>query len=261
MGNVKIIASVWQEGAYKMYSIVSQISQYISEPITLFLNSYEHSPLIIAILLGLIGALAPCQLTGNMSAITLYGNRTIQMKSNWAEIGFFILGKVVVFSGIGFFAWLFGQSFETKMTLYFPLFRKAIGPLLILTGLILIGLLKLKFINHISSRIPLVLKEGKIGSFLLGASFSIAFCPTMFVLFFVWLMPTVVLTSYGLLLPGVFGIATAIPLILLILLIRAFNTQKMIMKNSRKVGKVVQLIAGAILIIIGVFDTITYWGI
>ncbi|KOS68008.1 cytochrome C biosynthesis protein [Lysinibacillus contaminans] len=244
-----------------MYSLVSQISQFISEPITLFLNTYEHSPLIIAILLGLIGALAPCQLTGNISAITLYGNRTIQMKSSWGEIGFFILGKVVVFSGIGFFAWLFGQSFETEMTLYFPLFRKAIGPLMIITGLILIGFLKLKFIDRISSRMPLILKEGKFGSFLLGASFSIAFCPTMFVLFFVWLMPTVVSTSYGLLLPGIFGIATAIPLILLILLIRALDTQKLIMKNSRKIGNIVQLIAGTILIIIGVFDTITYWEI
>lgn len=244
-----------------MYNILSQISQFISEPITLFLNSYEHSPLIIAILLGVIGALAPCQLTGNMSAITFYGNRTIQMKSNWIEIGFFILGKVVVFSGLGFFSWLFGQSFEKKMTLYFPLFRKAIGPLMILTGLILIGIFKLKIIDHISSRIPLILKEGKLGSFLLGVSFSIAFCPTMFVLFFVWLMPTVVSTSYGLLLPGVFGVATAMPLILLILLISVFNTQKLIMKNSRKVGKVVQLIAGTILITIGVFDTITYWGI
>lgn len=60
-----------------MYNLMSQISQTISEPVSVFLNSYEHSPIIISILLGLIGAFAPCQLTGNISAITLYGNRTI----------------------------------------------------------------------------------------------------------------------------------------------------------------------------------------
>ncbi|MBM7607288.1 cytochrome c biogenesis protein CcdA [Lysinibacillus composti] len=244
-----------------MYNFLSQISQVVSEPISLFLNSYEHSPIIIAFLLGLIGAVAPCQLTGNISAITLYGNRTIQMNNNWGEIVSFIAGKVVVFTAIGLFAWIFEQSFESKMTGYFPIFRKVIGPLLIITGLILIGIIKLKIINNISMRIPVVLKEGKLGSFLLGASFAIAFCPTMFVLFFVWLMPNVISTSYGFILPAIFGLATSIPLIVILGLIWYFDLKGLIMKKSMKVGRIIQRIAGAILILIGVFDTITYWGI
>lgn len=244
-----------------MYSLFSKISQVISGPITVFLNSYEHSPFIIAILLGLIGALAPCQLTGNMSAITFYGSRTLQMKNNWQEIVFFILGKVVVFSIIGFFAWLFGQSFETEMTKYFPIFRKAVGPIMFITGLVLIGILKLKFLNRIPNYIPAVLKEGKIGSFLLGASFSIAFCPTMFVLFFVWLMPTVVTSSYGVVLPAIFGIATSVPLLVILGLVHFFDTKRFIMRTSMKMGRVIQIVAGVMLIIIGVADTITYWGL
>lgn len=242
-----------------MYSLMSEISQIISEPITLFLNSYEHSPLIVAILLGLVGAVAPCQLTGNMSAITFYGNRTIQKDRYWGEIIFFILGKVVVFSFIGLFAWLFGQSFETKMTEYFPIFRKVIGPLMILTGLVLLGVLKFRILNRLSAHIPMVLREGKFGSFLLGVSFSLAFCPTMFVLFFVWLMPTVISTSYGLVLPAIFGVATSIPLIILFILIEAFDTKSLIMKKSNKIGRVIQKAAGIILVIIGILDTITYW--
>lgn len=242
-----------------MYSLMSEISQIISEPITLFLNSYEHSPLIVAILLGLVGAVAPCQLTGNMSAITFYGNRTIQKDKYWGEIIFFILGKVVVFSFIGLFAWLFGQSFETKMTEYFPIFRKVIGPLMILTGLVLLGVLKFRVLNRLSAHIPMVLREGKFGSFLLGVSFSLAFCPTMFVLFFVWLMPTVISTSYGLVLPAIFGVATSIPLIILFILIEVFDTKSLIMKKSNKIGRVIQKVAGIILVIIGILDTITYW--
>ncbi|EON70530.1 sulfite exporter TauE/SafE family protein [Lysinibacillus sphaericus] len=244
-----------------MYSFMSEISQLVSGPITLFLTSYKHSPFIIAILLGLIGALAPCQLTGNMSAITFYGNRTIQMKSNGGDIVFFIIGKVVVFSIIGLFAWLFGQSFETEMTVYFPLLRQAIGPIMLLTGLVLLGILKLKFLNRLPSLIPQMLKEGKFGSFLMGASFSMAFCPTMFVLFFVWLMPTVVTTSYGLILPGIFGIATSVPLILMLALMYMFDTKRIIMKSSMKMGKIIQTAAGILLVFIGVTDTITYWGL
>ncbi|MGE8035905.1 sulfite exporter TauE/SafE family protein [Lysinibacillus sp. NPDC093692] len=244
-----------------MYSLISKISQTISEPITVFLNAYEHSPFIIAILLGLVGALAPCQLTGNMSAITFYGNRSLRMKNNWQEIVFFILGKVVVFSLIGLFAWLFGQSFETEMTKYFPIFRQAIGPIMLITGLVLIGVLKLKFLNRIPTYIPAVLKEGKLGSFLMGASFSIAFCPTMFVLFFVWLMPTVVTSSYGVVLPAVFGIATSVPLLVMLGLIHLFDAKRSIMRTSMKMGRVIQVVAGIILILIGLTDTIIYWGL
>ena len=244
-----------------MYNLMSKISQIISNPISEFLNAYEHAPLIIAILLGLIGALAPCQLTGNMSAITFYGNRTMQMKSNWQEIVFFIVGKVIVFSLLGFFAWIFGQSLETKMTVYFPVFRQAIGPIMLITGLVLIGIFKLKFLNRISSLLPTVLKEGKIGSLLMGASFSLAFCPTMFVLFFVWLMPTVVSTSYGLVLPAIFGVATSVPLLIILTLIHFFYEKRVIMRFSMKMGRVIQNVAGVILIIIGVTDTITYWAL
>jgi len=244
-----------------MYGLLSKFSQTITEPVSTLINSFEQYPLLVALLLGLIGAVAPCQLTGNMSAITLYGNRTIQMKSDLEEIVAFIAGKVAVFSSLGLLVWFFGESFETSLTEYFPLFRKVIGPLIIITGLVLLGILKLGFLEKLTMRIPMRLRNGKLGSFMLGVSFSLAFCPTMFVLFFVWLMPLVVTTSYGLVLPAVFGIATSLPLIVLFLLIWLFDTKRLVMKNSMKVGRVVQRLAGAILVFIGIIDTITYWGI
>ncbi|TSI06213.1 sulfite exporter TauE/SafE family protein [Lysinibacillus sp. BW-2-10] len=243
-----------------MYQFLFEISNFFSEPITTFINTYEHSPLVTAFLLGVIGAFAPCQLTGNISAITFYGQRKIQ-KDIWLEVLFFILGKIMIFSVIGLFAWNFGQTFEREMTNYFPLFRKMIGPLLLLTGVVLIGGVKLKFINRLTQRIPVIMKEGKVGSFLLGASFSLAFCPTMFVLFFVWLMPVVGSSSYGFTLPAIFAIATSIPLLVIFALIEAVNVKGVVMKKSKKVGVVVQRVAGILLMIIGLFDTITYWGI
>lgn len=242
-----------------MYTALAEISRVISSPISSFLHGYEHSPMIVALLLGLIGALAPCQLTGNMSAITLYGSRVIHIKDNWQEVMFFIVGKIIVFSGIGLCAWMFGQAFETEVTSYFQLFRKAMGPLMIVTGLVLAGVLKLHILNKMIARIPFVLREGRVGSLLLGASFALAFCPTMFVLFFVWLMPVVMSTSYGLLLPGIFGIATSLPLILVIVLIWYFDAHRLIMKKSKQIGKLVQTIAGIVLLVIGVLDTVTYW--
>ncbi|WP_249645803.1 MULTISPECIES: sulfite exporter TauE/SafE family protein [unclassified Lysinibacillus] len=244
-----------------MYSVMSTISQFISEPITQLLHGYEHSAWMMAVLLGLIGALAPCQITGNMSAITFYDSRTLHRSSIWQEIMFFMMGKVVVFSGLGLLAWLLGQSFETKMTLYFPIFRQAIGPMLLLTGFVLIGLVKFTFLQRLSSKLPPIVKEGNLGAFLMGASFSIAFCPTMFVLFFVWLMPIVASTSYGFILPSIFGVATAVPLIIMLLLLYVFNAKRLIVRTSMKMGRSMQMIAGLLLLLVGMIDTITYWGL
>lgn len=241
-----------------MYQEISKISQVLSEPF-FALYSGAQAPIMIAFILGLIGALAPCQLTGNISAITFYGNRSLQTSRYWGDVIFFILGKIAVFSGLGLLVWIIGQNFEENITIIFPIFRKIIGPLLILIGLFLLGYIKLNIINKISSRIPLTLKSGKTGSFMMGASFSIAFCPTMFVLFFVSLMPVVLTSSYGIFLPAVFGIGTSIPVLIIIGAISFLGLSGSLLKSSKKVGNWIQRIAGIILILFGILDIITYW--
>ncbi|MFS0646103.1 cytochrome c biogenesis CcdA family protein [Siminovitchia sp. 179-K 8D1 HS] len=241
-----------------MYQEISKISQFLSEPFMTLYNGTE-APIVVAFVLGLIGALAPCQLTGNISAITLYGNRSLQSSRYWGDVILFILGKIVVFSGLGLLVWLAGRNFEENIIILFPFFRKVIGPFLIFLGLFLMGFIKLNIINKITSKIPLKLRSGKTGSFLMGASFSIAFCPTMFVIFFVTLMPVVLTSSYGLILPTVFGIGTSIPVLIVIGIISFLGISGTLMKRSKKFGLWVQRAAGVTLILLGILDTITYW--
>lgn len=244
-----------------MYYWLAKISQVIMDPVTKLIHSLEEYPLIVAILLGVVGAVAPCQLTGNMSAIALFGNKTMQKQSHQAEVFFFIFGKIIAFSLLGLLAWIFGEVFGDLLIAYFPLIRKAIGPLIIITGLVLLGILKLKWLQKITGKIPMRFKSGKLGSFLLGVSFSLAFCPTMFVIFFLLLMPITISTPYGFIFPAVFGIATTLPLLILYFLIWFFDAKRFIMKSSMKTGQNIQRLAGILLIIIGIFDTITFWEI
>lgn len=241
-----------------MYQEISKISQFLSEPF-MSLYSGAEAPIIVAFLLGLIGALAPCQLTGNISAITLYGNRSLQSCRYWDDVTFFILGKIVVFSGLGLLVWMVGRNFEENIIVLFPVFRKAMGPFLIFLGLFLLGVIRLNIINKLTNKIPLKLRSGKTGSFLMGASFSIAFCPTMFVIFFVTLMPVVLTSTYGMVLPTVFGIGTSIPVLLVMGVISFLGLSGSLLKRSKKVGLWVQRIAGVTIILLGILDTITYW--
>ena len=241
-----------------MYREVSNISRILSEPFFSLYNQVE-TPIAIAFVLGLIGALAPCQLTGNMSAITFYGNRSLQVSRYWGDVIFFIFGKIAVFSGLGFFVWLVGQNFDQYIIFIFPFFRKMIGPFLILLGFFLLGFIKLNIINKLSNLIPLKLKSGKTGSFLLGASFTIAFCPTMFVLFFVTLMPVVLTSSYGMFLPAVFGVGTSIPLLVIIGMVSYLGFSGALLRKSWQVGRWIQIAAGMVLVLMGMLDIVTYW--
>lgn len=243
----------------RMYSFLSQISNLLSQPFLNIANSTTAIPILSAFVLGIVGAMAPCQITGNLGAITLYSNQSLQKGIAWKELLLFILGKIIAFSGLGLIVWLMGKEIQSTLTLYFPWLRKLIGPILILVGLYLLGLFKMYW-NVTLFKIPeRFLKKGKIGSFLMGFGFSLAFCPTMFVLFFVTLMPLVYSTSYGVILPSIFAIGTSIPVIFFIFILWYLGFSGTLMKKGRQAGRFVQKAAGIVMILLGILDTITYW--
>lgn len=243
-----------------MYQFYSDISQFLSNPFFSLVNRTEHIPILASFLLGIVGALAPCQLTGNLGAITYYGNRSLQTKNQWIEILFFILGKITVFSVLGLAFWMIGQGFQEVLPSFLSWFRKLLGPLFILLGLTLVGVFALNWVNTLTSRLPHFRGNGKTGSYLMGASFSIAFCPTMFSLFFFALMPIVLSSTYGAALPSIFAIGTSFPLLIFAGMISFIGLNGSVMKKGRKFGMAVQKNSGYILIILGILDTLTYWG-
>lgn len=243
----------------EVYNLLSNISGVLSEPFFNVANSLESWPIVFALILGLVGALAPCQLTGNISAVTLYGNRSIQRKIAWRDVLSFTLGKIAAFSLLGALVWLLGREIEQNLTFYFPWLRKLMGPILIIVGLYMLGLIKWRGTIHLFKSSKEYKHENPFGSFMLGFSFSLAFCPTMFVLFFVTLMPIVLASPYGFVLPSVFALGTAIPLLIFIFIIWYLGGSGAMMKKGRKFGRIIQWIAGVLMLLLGIFDTLTYW--
>ncbi|KMY52520.1 cytochrome C biosynthesis protein [Bacillus sp. FJAT-27231] len=239
-----------------MYTLLNEMSNLLNRPFLNMANNAEAIPIIGALALGLVGALAPCQISGNISAITLYGNRALQKSINWIEILLFTLGKVIVFSALGFIVWLLGNEVKPMLIQVFPWIRKTMGPLMIIVGLFMIGVIKIRWNNP---QIRVFTKKSRLGSFLMGATFALAFCPTMFVLFFVSLMPLVLSTSYGAILPGIFAIGTSFPLILFVTFIWFFGFDGTLLKRGRKIGAHVQKAAGVFMIFLGLLDIFTYW--
>src|SRR5699024_10244110 len=161
-----------------MFDLFNEIGIMLNEPLQQIAYGYEHIPLLFAFFLGLIDAVAPCQLTGNISAMTIYGNKSLIEKVPWLHVFLFVLGKIVVFSIIGLVIRLLGKEIHSALTQMFPILRKAIGPLLILVGLFMIGLFSWRKTGKMF-KIPTKFKDSYLGSFLMGASFTLAFCPNI----------------------------------------------------------------------------------
>lgn len=242
-----------------MFDFINQFSGTLSLQLQELAYGYQHIPVVFAFFLGLIGAVAPCQLTSNISAITIYGNRSLVDKVPWLHVFTFILGKLVVFTVIGIIIWLLGRDVQSTLTEMFPILRKAIGPMLILTGLFMLGAFRLGKTWKLFELPFNKLKDSYTGSFLMGVSFTVAFCPTMFILFIATLMPIVLETPNGFILPSVFGIGTSFPLLIVIFLIWYFGASGIVIKKSRKIGAWIQKVAGALLLLIGILDTLTFW--
>lgn len=151
-----------------MYSILSKISTFLSQPFFNMANSLESWPIVFTLILGLVGALAPCQLTGNISAIKLYGNSSIQKKIIWKEVFSFTIGKIVAFSFLGAMVWLLGKGIEQNLTFCFPWLRKMMGPVLIIVGIYMLGFIKLKGTIKLFKQSKEYKQGNRFGSFMLG---------------------------------------------------------------------------------------------
>ncbi|MCM3668968.1 sulfite exporter TauE/SafE family protein [Mesobacillus maritimus] len=244
-----------------MYEFFTHVSTLFAQPFLNFARSLEGFPVLFALMLGMVGALAPCQFTANLGAVMVYGNKSVQKQIAWTEVIFFTLGKVVVFSMFGLIVWLLGNEVRSSFTLYFPWFRKAVGPMLIIIGLFMLRIIKFNKFFSLGSIPDKLTEKGKIGAFFMGVSFTLGFCPTMFVLFFITLMPMAMSVSYGTVLPAVFAVGTSLPLIIAVFLIWYFELSgKVMKKKGRKLGSIVQRAAGIIIVVLGILDTITYWG-
>ncbi|MBN2981771.1 sulfite exporter TauE/SafE family protein [Cohnella algarum] len=248
-----------------MYAFFSEISRWLSSPFAdIAINS--QIAFLAALFFGFAGSVAPCQLTANLGSITYFGNKYMNEKLPGLEFILYLLGKMAVYSTFGLLFWLFGQSASVESIPVFVFARKLIGPLFILMGLFFLGIIKLRRLSFgfkLASSVQRMSERagGKWGAFLMGVAFSLGFCPTMVLLFFGWMMPVAIQSSYGFILPSVFAVGTAFPLLLFFGIVIGFGLDRTIVKKARQWGRVIYRVSGVFLIVLGISDTITYWAI
>ena len=187
------------------------------------------TPALAAFLLGLLTAVSPCPLATNITAIGFIGRDIENRRRVFLNGLLYTLGRVIAYTALGVAlililregANLFGvQKFIGKYG------ELVLGPVLLLIGLFMLfgSKLKLPSFGFNGSGEGLA-RKGGLGAFLLGMLFAMAFCPTSGVFYFGMLIPMSATASAGYLLPVLFAVATALP-VLVVAWMLAFSVQR-----------------------------------
>jgi len=183
-----------------------------------FLSSLlENSslPVVTAIILGLMTAISPCPLATNITAIGFIGKDLENRNRVFYNGLVYTLGRAIGYTGLAFIIFLGADQFALSGT-FQRYGEKIIGPLLILIGLFMLDILKVKFpgMEKLTRRFEEKGNKTYWDVLLLGVLFALAFCPYSGVLYFGMLIPLTISSASGLYLPVVFAIATGIPVII-----------------------------------------------
>ena len=171
--------------------------------------------LLTAFILGLMTAISPCPLATNISAIGFIRRDLVDRRKVFLNGLVYTLGRVLSYTGLAIIIY-FGASKMDVAKIFQGWGEKLLGPLLIIIGLLMLDILKIKFPGF--SRLSEKIGEKSRGSYwstlLLGMIFALAFCPYSGVIYFVMLIPMSIASASGLYLPVVFAIATGLPVII-----------------------------------------------
>jgi cytochrome c-type biogenesis protein len=171
--------------------------------------------LVGALWLGVLTSISPCPLATNLAAIS-YVSRDVSSPGKVLLAGLlYTLGRVLVYVALA--SLLVASVLSTPgVSLWLQSnLNKFLGPLLILVGMVLLGLLSLGMTGAgISDTLRQRVDQlGLFGAALLGVVFALSFCPVSAALYFGSLLPLAVQAESTLLVPAVYGLGTAVPVV------------------------------------------------
>jgi len=220
----------------------------------------SNIPLVAAFFIGLMTAISPCPLATNITAIA-YASKRIDNSKHTLLVGFlYTLGRMFTYVMIASLIVWVGVNTQTIALFLQKYSEKILGPLLIVIGVVMLGLIKFNFSQN-NDKLG-VLKEklankGFIGAFLLGVIFALAFCPFSAVLFFGMLIPLAIQAGDGFVIPAVFAFATGLPVILFsFILVKSVNKLGMIMNKVQTFELWMRKIIAIVFILIGIYYTV-----
>ena len=217
----------------------------------------------MAFWLGLLTSISPCPLATNIAAISFIGRQLDNQRYVFLAGIVYMLGRTFSYVVLGAFLVTSAQAIPAVASFLQNYMAVLIGPLLIIVGVILLGVFKFTFKGGGVSEgtQKFVEKTGLLGAGVLGILFALSFCPPTAAIFFGSIFSIAMKHTSRFIVPGVYGIGTALPVIVFAFMVafatnmvgKVFNKLTVIEKWVRKITAIIFIIAGIYLCLENIF--------
>jgi cytochrome c-type biogenesis protein len=207
-----------------------------------------------AVWLGILTSISPCPLATNIAAMSYIGKQVSRPSLVLLSGLMYTAGRMLTYVVLGALLVASILSISDAALFLQRNINKALGPILIIVGLLLLELFSLRLpgfwtCEKIRGRVE---KWGIWGAGALGFLFALSFCPVSAALFFGSLIPLAVDHQSAVMMPTVYGIGTGVPVVAFAALIAlgakwvgtAFNKINAFEKWARRVTAMAFILVG-----------------
>ncbi len=216
---------------------------------------------------GVLTSISPCPLATNITAMSFVGRRVGSPRKALLAGVLYTVGRSLTYMTVGaLLVWSLLSAPRVSLVLQRTM-NRALGPILIVVGILLLGVLPVRLpssglARRMGERIA---KWGQVGALLLGVLLALTFCPVSAALFFGSLLPLAIEQHSPLLLPALYGIGTGIPVLgfALAIALGAKSLGKAFGKLSQ-IERWARWVTGSVFIGVGIYLTLLHlvraWG-
>jgi len=216
---------------------------------------------VSALWLGILTSISPCPLAANIAAVSFLSKKAGHPKAVLGAGAAYTLGRMATYMILGVV--VIGSLVSIPAAAHFlqKYMNKALGPILVAVGLLLLDVVKIKLPRFVLShqRQGELAGAGLGGSFALGALFALSFCPVAAALFFGSLIPLALSSDHGIMFPLVYGVGTGLPVVAFaIALSLGVGTLSTWLHKTKRLEKVARKATGVLFVLSGLYYLCVY---
>ena len=211
--------------------------------------------------LGILTSISPCPLATNIAAVSFLSKKITHPALVFISGTAYTLGRMAAYAVLG---WIIISSLLSvpQVAQFLQKYMvKALGPLLVITGLFLLELITIRLpgISLSEKYHNKLVESGAPGAFILGFIFALAFCPVSAALFFGSLIPLALNSKISTLLAFIYGIGTGLPvLIFAVAIALGVTSLSHWFHRITKLEYYARRITGVLFILVGLYYTGIY---
>lgn len=214
-----------------------------------------------ALWLGVLTSISPCPLASNIAAISFIGRKVGSTRHVLLSGLLYTAGRTAAYLALGVII-MAGLMASGEIARFLQRYlNQILGPVLILVGMLLLGLLGVTVsLNFAGSGMQArASRGGAWWALLLGVLFALSFCPVSAGLFFGGLVPLSISHESRFVLPTLYGVGTALPVIAFAFLM-AFASQHVGKAFNRltQIERWVRIVTGVIFIAAGIYYSLAH---